>query len=304
LRRALEKNHHIRCERGRGVLVNRVTSEIVSARCKSWRECAYCAWLYGVTVERLFKQLKGLRALVVFTMPPECGDWSNKEHIAAQAQAMRRLSERLFRRFGHRFSMVWTREHNTKLDTSGRLHLNVLWDEEWVDQAWLSDTAAACGFGKVVHISRIGTGRNALRPARGQSGERYVTKCLRYTSKDLSTQTDWPRGTRRWGASRAARAQMKRPDKNPDWFWSPYSVSVMRGLEPLQACPGERIIVIGEEKYFVARSRLERGYPALAPLPDWLVDKWRGSREGPAPPAIAESVQLSLLAPATRIRSE
>ncbi|MGH7778724.1 MAG: hypothetical protein ACREQR_02720 [Candidatus Binataceae bacterium] len=216
LRRAMESNHRTRCARGRGWLVNRVTGQRAQARCKSWRECSYCAWAYGVAVERLFKQVNRLRAFVVFTMPPESGDWSNKQHIAAQAKAMRRLSERLFRRFGRRFVTLWTREHNTKGDGSGRLHLNLLWDQDWVDQAWLSETAAACGFGAVVHISRVGA------HARGaQRADRYATKCLRYASKDLAGQADWPRGTRRWGASRAARVQMKRPDKNPDWYWSP-----------------------------------------------------------------------------------
>jgi hypothetical protein len=212
LRKAMEKVHRTRCERGRGFLVNVLTNQVIPARCKSWRECAYCAWVYGVSVQRLFKQVQRLRAFVVFTMPPELGDWSNKAHIAEQAKAMRRLSERLFRRFGHRFSMLWTREHNTKQQGPGRLHLNVLWDEDWVEQAWLSGTASACGFGEVVHISRIG--------ARVETTRHYATKCLRYASKDLSNQSDWPKGVRRWGASRAARAQMKRPDKNPAWYWS------------------------------------------------------------------------------------
>jgi len=217
LRKAMENIHRARCERGRGVLVSRVTGEVIKARCKSWRDCQYCAWVYGCEIEKLFKQVQGLRAFVVFTMPPEFGDWSNREHIARQARAMRRLAERLNRMFGHRFSMVWSREHNTKGEGRGRLHLNVLWDKDWVDQAWLAETAAACGFGEVVDISRIGSGGRH----RGQRVERYATKCLRYATKDLSGQTDWPKGTRRWGASREARAQMKRPEKQPDWYWSP-----------------------------------------------------------------------------------
>jgi len=156
LREAMKTVHRARCERGRGNLINRVTGETIRARCKSWRECQYCAWLYGVEVERLFKQVKQLCAFVVFTMPPELGDPFKRDHIAAQAKAMRRLSERLFRAFGHRFAMGWTREHNTKGGGPGRLHLNVLWDEKWVEQAWLSEIAAACGFGQVVDISRIG----------------------------------------------------------------------------------------------------------------------------------------------------
>ena len=155
LRKAMEHVHRTRCERGRGVLVNRVTDEVIRARCKSWRDCSYCAWVYGRAVERLLQEVQGLRALVVFTMPRELGDSSDKAHIAAQAKAMHRLAERLYRKFGHRFASVWTREHNTKGEGPGRLHLNVLWDEKWVDQLWLSETARACGFGEVVHISRV-----------------------------------------------------------------------------------------------------------------------------------------------------
>jgi hypothetical protein len=223
LRRAMEGFHRTQCERGRGILVNRCTGEIIPARCKSWRECAYCAWIYGREVERRFKQVKGLRAYVVFTMPADLGDWSNKEHIAAQAKAMRRLSERLSRRYRRRFSMVWVREHNTKIGGSGRLHLNVIWDQEWVDQkSWLEPNALACGFGHT-WIERIGArGRRALQsgPGRGQSVERYATKTLGYVSKDLSNQTDWPKHTRRHGASKAARVQMKRPERNTDWFFA------------------------------------------------------------------------------------
>ena len=224
LRKAMESSHRRACERGRGFIVSKINGNYRPARCKSWRECNYCAWVYGKSVERLFKQVKRLRALVVFTMPRELGDPFNKAHLMAQARAMRRFSERLFRRFNRRFSMVWTREHNTKGDGPGRLHLNALWDEKWVDQRWLSDTARACGFGKVVDISRIGLhGRHALRSGsgKGSSAENYETKCLRYASKDLSSQTDWPKGTRRWGASRAARAQMLKPERNGNWFWSP-----------------------------------------------------------------------------------
>jgi hypothetical protein len=143
LRKALETVHRTRCERGRGVLINRITGEQIPNRCKSWRDCSYCAWVYGAAVERLFEQVKHLRAFVVLTMPPELADWTNKDHIAAQARAMRRLAERLMRAFGHRFAMIWTREHNTKIVGKGRLHLNVLWDENWVDQEWLSEVAAA-----------------------------------------------------------------------------------------------------------------------------------------------------------------
>jgi len=222
LRKAMESIHRTRCERGRGVLINRITGEVTRARCKSWRDCEYCAWVYGHAVQKLWEQLKCVRAFVVFTMPPERGDWSKRENIRAQALAKRRLEERLFRKFGHRFALAWAREHNTHGSGTGRLHLNVLWDENWVDQAWLSETAQACGFGRIANISRVGTGAR-LRDGegRGKPVHRYALKALRYATKDAASQADRPKGTRRWGASRAARAQMKRPDRNPDWYWSP-----------------------------------------------------------------------------------
>jgi hypothetical protein len=265
LRRAMDSFHRRTCERGRGVLVNRVTGEVVRARCKSWRDCEACAWLYGREVERLLNQVKGLRAFVVFTMPPDRGDWSNKEHLAAQAKAKRRLAERLFRKFGKRSSMVWTREHNTHLAGAGRLHLNVAWDIDWLDQGELSAMAEACGFGRVVDIRRI------RGDARGVT--HYAAKCLRYASKDLRTQADWPKGTRRWGASRAARAQMSRPEQS-DWWWSPidpprvpvgFDLEVVRAAWAARAHTGERLIWLLPERYLPCRAALAVGQPRAGP---------------------------------------
>jgi len=221
LRKAMESNHRNQCERGRDYLINAVTGQTIPNRCKSWRDCQYCAWLYGRAVERLFGQVKRLRAFVVFTMSPEYGAPFKRDNLAKQAVAMRRLKERLFRRFGRRLSMLWTREHNTKSGGPGRLHLNVLWDENWVEQSWLSSIAEECGFGAIVYISRIrDDGLIVAGDGKGKRVARYTTKCLKYASKDLSSQTDWPKGTRRWGASRYARMQMTRPARNPDWFFS------------------------------------------------------------------------------------
>jgi hypothetical protein len=221
LRKAMESVHRSRCERGRNWLINRVTGEMVRNRCKSWRDCSYCAWLYGKAVRELLGQVKGLRAFVVFTMPSALGDWKEKSHLQAQGKAMHRLAERLKRKFGHRFGWFWSREHNTKGGGPGRLHLNVLWDEDWVDQAWLSEAAEACGFGAIVHISRVrDDGRIVSGKGKGGRLKDYVTKTFFYASKDLGSQADWPKHTRRWSASRTVRAQMKRPERNPDWFFA------------------------------------------------------------------------------------
>ncbi len=67
-------------------------------------------------------------------------------------------------------------------------------------------------FGNVVDIRRIGRDARCV--------PRYATKCLRFVSRELRTQANWPK--RRWSASRAARAQMNRAERSPDWYWSPF----------------------------------------------------------------------------------
>jgi len=178
------------------------------------------------------------------------------------------LKERLYRKFGRRFSVVWTREHNTHLAGTGRLHLNVAWDIDWVDQHELSEMAEVCGFGRVVDIRRIG------RDAR--STTRYATKCLHYASKELRTQADWPRGTRRWSASRAARAQMRRPAHNPDWYWSPvdpplvpigFDSDAKKAAWAERLASGERLYWLLPESYLPSRAALAAGQPRAGPAP-------------------------------------
>ena len=269
LRRAMVAMHARVCERGRGVIVNAVTGDWKRARCKSWRECEFCAWVYGRSVQRLWGQVKRIRAFAVFTMPRESADWNNPKHVAMQSKAIHRLAERLFRKFGHRFAMLWAREHNTDGEGDGRLHLNVLWDENWVDQSWLAETAAACGFGKVTWISRVGLGaRLSSGEGRGKSAHQYATKVLRYATKDASTQVDWPKNTRRWGASRKARDQMKRPERNPDFYWSPLEPPLLR-ISPdarlrLDAADGESYWLL-PESYLPTRAAPAVGQPRDGP---------------------------------------
>jgi hypothetical protein len=79
----------------------------------------------------------------------------------------------------------------------------MLWDLRWVGRRWLSENAAGCGFGKVAWISRVrDDGLIVSGEGKGRNVVPYAAKCLRYATKDLSKQTDWPKGTRRWGASR------------------------------------------------------------------------------------------------------
>jgi hypothetical protein len=172
-----------------------------------------------------WSRVTGLRAFVVLTMPPEAGDWRSDENRRAMMRAWRRLYERLCRRFNRRPKAMHFKEH---AGSAGRLHLNVLWDWGWIDQCELSGIAAACGFGPVCHISRVGrpvelsTGRAGSSAAVRYSAKQgfRVVAYARKTGSATAAGDDWARGVRRWSASRAASQDMGPRPKNPDWYWS------------------------------------------------------------------------------------
>ena len=216
----------VRCERGRGFLAHRQTGASYPARCRCWRDCAACARAYGAALAARWSRVTGLRAFVVLTMPTELGDWRSAENRRAMMRAWRRLYERLCRRFGRRPKAMHFKEH---AGTVGRLHLNVLWDWGWLDQGELSMLAAACGFGPICHISRVGRAVELSQSRPGSSAAvRYSTKTgfrvVAYARKTgrrtAGGGDDWPRNVRRWSASRAASAEMGPRPLNPDWYWS------------------------------------------------------------------------------------
>ncbi len=110
----------------------------------------------------------------------------------------------------------------------GRLHLNILWDWEWIDQGELSQMAAACGFGPVCHISRVGRGVEVVAGRAGSSAAvRYSTKSgfrvvayARKTGSQTAAGDDWPKRVRRWSASRSASADMGPKQRNSEWHWT------------------------------------------------------------------------------------
>jgi len=217
----------VRCERGRGFLVNRQTRASYPAPCRCWRECAACARAYGAALAARWSKVTGLRAFVVLTMPAPLGDWRSDENRRAMMRAWRRLYERLCRRFRRRPKAMHFKEH---AGTAGRLHLNVLWDWGWLDQCELSALAAACGFGPVCHISRVGravelaTGRAGSSAAvrySSKQGFRVVAYARKTGSATAGAGDDWPARVRRWSASRAASKEMGPRPHNPDWSWSP-----------------------------------------------------------------------------------
>jgi hypothetical protein len=214
----------VRCERGRGFLVNRNSGQHYPAPCRSWRECAPCARAYGMALSRRWSKVTGLRAFVVLTMPAELGDWRSPENRRSMMRAWRRLYERLCRRFGRPKAMHF-KEH---AGVAGRLHMNVLWDWEWIDQGELAELAAACGFGPVCHISRVGravdltTGRAGSSAAVRYStkqGFRVVAYARKTGGKTGAQGDDWPKRVRRWSASRAASREMGPRPHNPEWAW-------------------------------------------------------------------------------------
>ena len=226
LAKDVAKARHRWCRRGSGFLVNRSSGEHYPAPCRNWRECADCARAYGIALSARWNKVRGLRALVVFTMPPELGDWCIEADRRAMMRAWRRLYERLCRRFDRRPKLMHFKEH---AGAGGRQHLNVLWDWEWIDQGELSQMAAACGFGPVCYISRVGRGVEVATGRAGSSAAvRYSTKTgfrvvayARKTASQTAAGDDWPKRVRRWSASRAASMEMGPRLRNPDWRWSP-----------------------------------------------------------------------------------
>jgi len=131
----------------------------------------------------------------------------------------------------------------------------VLWDWAWLDQGELSMLAAACGFGRVCHISRVG---RAVELAQGRPGSsaavRYSTKTgfrvVAYARKTggrtaASGGDDWPRNVRRWSASRAASREMGPRPHNPDWCWS--------AVEPRPEDPAVLSIALDADRKFQPR---------------------------------------------------
>jgi len=222
------KARHRFCRRGRGFLVNRSSGGYYPAPCRSWRDCADCARAYGIALSHRWSKVQGLRAFVVLTMPPELGDWRIEANRRAMMRSWRRLNERLCRRFGRRAKLMHFKEH---AGAHGRLHLNVLWDFDYIDQGELSQLAAECGFGPICHISRIGRATVELSKGRAGSsaaiqyakktGFRVVAYARKTGSQTAVVGDDWPKRVRRWSASRAASMEMGPRPRNSDWSWSP-----------------------------------------------------------------------------------
>ena len=240
----------VRCERGRGFLVNRKTGVSYSAPCRSWRDCAPCARAYGAALGSRWSKVTGLRAFVVLTMSADRGDWRLDENRRAMMRAWRRLYERLCRRFERRPKAMHFKEHAGVL---GRLHLNVLWDWDWIDQRELSSLAAACGFGPVCHISRVG---RAVDLSAGRAGSSaavsYSTKqgfrvvaYARKTGGHTGAGDDWPKRVRRWSASRPASREMGPRPHNPDWAW----VAVEPGRTSDISAAGSAIVLDAGRKF-------------------------------------------------------
>lgn len=220
--------HRRRCVRGYGFLRQRSTGEYYPAPCRDWRECEVCARAYGKALSERWSRVKGLLAFVVLTMPPGVRErWNEKAAVDQMMAAWHRLYERLCRRFDRRPKAMHFKEHAGQW---GGLHLNVLWDFDWIDQAELAEMAAECGMGSICWISAIRAdsskelvhGRAGSSPAvRYSMKEGFrVRAYARKTGNQTKAGDDWPRWTRRWSASRAASGDMGVRTRNPDWGWT------------------------------------------------------------------------------------
>jgi hypothetical protein len=260
------KARHRLCRRGSGFLVNRSSGAYYPAPCRSWRVCPECARAYGIALSARWSKVRGLRAFVVLTMPAELGDWRVEANRRAMMRAWRRLYERLCRRFDRRPKLMHFKEH---AGAGGRLHLNVLWDWEWIDQSELSQLAAECGFGPVCHISRVGRGVELSAGRAGSSaavhyakktGFRVVAYARKTGSQTGAAGDDWPKRVRRWSASRAASADMGPRPRNPDWCWSAVEPP------PVERAESAFNYWLLPDYYLPSRLPLPRPPPPTAPL--------------------------------------
>jgi hypothetical protein len=298
----------VRCERGRGFLVNRKTGASYPAPCRSWRDCNPCARAYGMALSRRWSKVSGLRASLTLTMPPGVRErWREKEAIAEMMRSWRKFRERTRRSLikgelkcsapcaaiptsdapaldasaastkpfcGPK--ILHFKEHAGNGPRAG-LHLNVLWNIEWLDQGELAERAAACGFGAVSWIHRIG-GSRGVDLAQGRPGSsaavsysmkqgfRVVAYARKTGGKTGAQGDDWPKRVRRWSASRAASREMGPRPHNPEWAWA--------AVEPRPAeAPATLAIALDADR---------KCEPRLYPYDAWLARQRRAwSPRGP-----------------------
>ncbi len=184
--------------------------------------------------------------------------------LLSMMRAWRRLYERLCRRFRRRPRLMHFKEH---AGAGGRLHLNVLWDFTYVEQAELSHLAAECGFGPVCHISRVGRGVELAAGRAGSSaavryssktGFRVVAYARKTGSQTGSAGDDWPKRVRRWSASRAASLEMGPRPHNSDWYWS--------AVEPVEKPVDSQLTAeywLLPDAYLPSREPAPRGPPTV-----------------------------------------
>jgi len=290
----------VRCDRGRGFLVNRSSGSYYRAPCRSWRECAVCARAYGLALASRWNRVTGLRAVAFLTAAADKGEWRSAENRRAMMEGWRKLRQKLNRRIlrghlvarngecsvgaGGASSTAPTPSPNTSpnsptatassgvtaplkfmffkehASTGGRLHLNILWNIEFVEQDELCVLAESCGLGYVAHVSRIGG--QVLRGRAGSSaavhysvkqGFRVRAYARKTGSRTAAAGDDWPRRTRRWGASRSASREMGPRFRNVDWYWS----AIEPASPPAPPAPSVREFWLLPDEYLPTRKPVE-----------------------------------------------
>lgn len=157
-----------------GWVTSKESGEVRRVVCGRWL-CPRC----GPRRQReLARRLRpaGFSRLITFTQRPGAGHVS-RETLHVQAKAWRGVKQWLTRSARLR-SFVWVRERG---GATGRLHLHVLVESDYVPWRALRAACKRAGFGVVVDVRR----------ARGPRASAYV---LKYLSK---CRERWPRYTRR-----------------------------------------------------------------------------------------------------------
>jgi hypothetical protein len=164
------------------VLIDHDTGLPLWPDCNRRRLCPLAAKRYTRKIRLRLLRI-AWRTMLTVTMPPELGK-ANRENIAVQGKALRRLLRVLKRRAGQ-FQLAWFREQ-----VRGRLHLHLHLLCSLALNPPFKELISAAGFGAECDI----------RPIHDRHG------AVRYVSKDLLKITthpaaNWPPYTRRYGTS-------------------------------------------------------------------------------------------------------
>ena len=136
-------------------------------RCKRWA-CQTCGPRKARATMKRLRAGMALGEVRFFTLTSP-GDEDAETTYAKFPARWKRLHERVARRFG-RIEYLGVVEPQPR---RGAAHFHVVYRGPFIPQAWLSRTAAECGFGRIADIRR--------------ANPRLVTYLVKYLTKELAT---------------------------------------------------------------------------------------------------------------------